>query len=51
MVFLSAGCAEQAVKIKNLLADYINMHRSAQIHRSTRTMPSLGWQPSRVQET
>lgn len=32
MVFLSAGCAKKAVKIKNLLADYINMHTSVQIH-------------------
>lgn len=45
MVLPSAGCAEQAVKIKNLLAGYINMHKPAQIHGSPRAMPSLGPQP------
>lgn len=51
MVFLSAGCAKQAVKIKNLLPDYINMSTSAQIHRSACTMPITGWQPSQLHET
>lgn len=51
MVFLSAGCAKQAVKIKNLLTDCINMSTSAQIHRSARTMPITGWQPSQLHET